>query len=53
MEKQKITRYEYDLKKSGEAMKQARIDAGLTIKEVCSYLELGSLQAVYKWEAGV
>lgn len=49
---EKVQRYEYDLKKSGEAMKRARIDAGLTVKEVREYLEVGTVQAIYKWEAG-
>ena len=52
MEKGKTTRHEYDLKKSGEAMKKARMNAGLTIKEVRDCLDVGSLQAIYKWEAG-
>lgn len=52
MEKGKTKRHEYDLKKTGEAMRKARIDAGLTIKEVRDYLEVGSLQAIYKWESG-
>ena len=51
MEKSKAKRYEYDLKKSGEAMKRARINAGFTVKEVRDYLELGSLQSIYKWES--
>lgn len=52
MEKGKTKRHEYDLKKTGEAMRKARIDAGLTVKEVRDYLEVGSLQAIYKWESG-
>ena len=52
MEKRKVKRHEYDLKKSGEAMRTARMNAGFTIKEVRDYLDIGSLQAIYKWEAG-
>lgn len=46
-------RTEYDLKVIGRNLKRLRIKNHLTVEELREYLCLGSVQAIYKYEAGV
>lgn len=45
-------RLEYDKKVIGENLREFRIAKKLTIEEVREYLQIGSQQAIYKWEEG-
>ena len=45
-------RPEYDMKVIGGNLRQLRLAKHLTVEEVREYLCLGSVQAVYKYEAG-
>lgn len=45
-------RREYDLKFIGENLKRLRESKNLSVEDVREYLCLGSVQAVYKYEAG-
>lgn len=47
-----INRPEYDAKLIGHNLKRLRLAKKLTVEEVRRYLGLGSVQAVYKYEAG-
>ena len=47
-----MQRPEYDLKLIGKNLKRLRLARHLTVEEVREYLCLGSVQAVYKYEAG-
>ena len=46
------TRKEYDLKIVGANLKKLREAKGLSVADVRDYLQLGSVQAVYKYESG-
>lgn len=46
-------RTEYDLKVIGRNLRRLREREHLTVEQVREYLCLGSVQAVYKYEAGV
>lgn len=46
-------RTEYDLKVIGRNLRRLRERKHLTVEQVREYLCLGSVQAVYKYEAGV
>lgn len=46
-------RTEYDLKVIGRNLRRLRENKHLTVEQVREYLQLGSVQAVYKYEAGV
>ncbi len=46
-------RTEYDLKVVGRNLRRLREQKNLTVEQVREYLRLGSVQAVYKYEAGV
>lgn len=45
-------RKEYDLKVVGANLKRLREQKGYSVAEVRDYLQLGSVQAVYKYESG-
>lgn len=45
-------RPEYDMTRVGRNLRKLREGCGLTVDEVREYLCLGSVQAVYKYEAG-
>ena len=45
-------RLEYDKKIIGENLRRCRIAKHFTIEEVREYLQIGSQQAIYKWEEG-
>lgn len=45
-------RREYDLKMIGRNLKRLREERQLSVEDVREYLCLGSVQAVYKYEAG-
>lgn len=47
-----INRPKYDVKLIGRNLKRLRLAKKLTVEEVRRYLQLGSVQAVYKYEAG-
>lgn len=47
-----INRPEYDAELIGRNLKRLRKAKKLTVEEVRQYLQLGSVQAVYKYEAG-
>lgn len=46
-------RTEYDLKVIGRNLKRLREQKHLTVEQIREYLCLGSVQAVYKYEAGM
>ena len=46
------TRPEYDFKLIGQNLKKLRMLQHLTVEDVREYMQLGSVQAVYKWERG-
>ncbi|MBR2403384.1 MAG: helix-turn-helix transcriptional regulator [Lachnospiraceae bacterium] len=46
-------RTEYDLKVIGKNLKRLREQHHLTVEQLREYLCLGSVQAIYKYEAGV
>ncbi len=41
-----------DIKATGERIKQLRIQHGLRVEEISSYMGFESAQAVYKWQSG-
>lgn len=45
-------RREYDIKLVGQNLRRLREANHFTVEEVRAYLQLGSVQAVYKYEAG-
>lgn len=45
-------RPEYDFKRIGSNLKTMRIASDLSVEEVRDYMQLGTVQAVYKWERG-
>ena len=46
------TRPEYDFKVIGKNLRKLRIRQHLTVEDVREYMQLGTVQAVYKWERG-
>lgn len=46
-------RREYNKALIGKNLKRARERQGLTVEDVREYLCLGSVQAIYKYEAGL
>lgn len=46
------TRHEYNKKQFGRNLRKCRIEKNYTVEQVRDYLQLGSKQAVYKWEEG-
>ena len=47
-----INRPKYDVKMIGRNLKRLRKAKKLSVEEVRQYLQLGSVQAIYKYEAG-
>lgn len=47
-----INRPKYDEKLIGRNLRRLRLAKKITVEEVRRYLQLGSVQAVYKYEAG-
>lgn len=45
-------RPEYDFKVIGDNLKKMRIEKHLTVEEVREYMQLGTVQSIYKWERG-
>ena len=45
-------RQEYNMKRIGDNLRRLREAKNLSVEEVRSYLRLGSVQAVYKYERG-
>lgn len=45
-------RLEYDKKVIGENLRELRVAKNISIEEVREYLQIGSQQAIYKWEEG-
>lgn len=41
-----------DVKRTGENIKRLRLERGMTVAELQEQLQLGSPQAVYKWQSG-
>ena len=48
-----ISRPEYDMKEMGRKMKHYRRLRNLTVEDVRIYMQLSSVQAIYKWESGM
>ena len=48
-----LCRTEYDLKVIGRNLKRLRMQNHLTVEQVREYLCMGSVQAIYKYEAGM
>lgn len=47
------SRPEYDMKAMGRKMKYYRRLRNLTVEDVRVYMQLSSVQAIYKWESGL
>ena len=47
-----ICRPEYDMKVVGNNLKRLRVTKNLSVDDVRQYLQLGSVQAIYKYEKG-
>jgi transcriptional regulator with XRE-family HTH domain len=47
-----IYRPEYDMKVVGQNLKRLRVAKNLSVDDVRQYLQLGSVQAIYKYEKG-
>ena len=47
------TRFEYDKQNIGAKLRYYRKKKNLTAEEVREYLNIGSVQAIYKWENGI
>lgn len=45
-------RPEYDFKVIGNNLKRLRLANGMTVEEVREYMQLGTVQSIYKWERG-
>ena len=45
-------RPEYDFKVIGNNLKNLRLANHLTVEDVRDYMQIGTVQAVYKWERG-
>lgn len=46
------SRPEFDFKIIGKNLKRLRIENNMTVEEVREYMQLGTVQSVYKWERG-
>ena len=46
-------RTEYNMNLIGRNLRMLREKSGLSVKEVMHYLDLGSVQAIYKYENGI
>ena len=49
---EKMVRKEYDIKVIGSNLRELRLKNNLSIEDVRKYMQLGTVQAVYKWERG-
>lgn len=47
-----MVRPEYDFRLIGRNLKRIREDRHMTVEDVRQYMQLGTQQAVYKWERG-
>lgn len=47
-----MVRPEYDFKVIGRNLKRLRESKNLSVEDVRQYMQLGTIQAVYKWERG-
>lgn len=47
-----MARREYDFKVIGNNLKKLRIMNNMTVEDVREYMQLGTVQAIYKWERG-
>lgn len=47
-----MTRREYDFHAIGKNLKELRLKNNMTVEDVREYMQLGSVQAIYKWERG-
>ena len=45
-------RPEYDFKTIGRNLRRLRIENNMTVEKVREYMQLGTVQSVYKWERG-
>lgn len=45
-------RPEYDFKVIGRNLKKLRLANHLTVEQVRAYMQLGTVQSIYKWERG-
>lgn len=45
-------RPEYDFKVIGRNLKKLRLANDMTVEEVREYMQLGTVQSIYKWERG-
>lgn len=45
-------RPEYDFKVIGKNLRRLRIKNGLSVEDVRQYMQLGTVQSIYKWERG-
>lgn len=41
-----------DIKATGQRIKQLRVEQGLRVEDISSYMGFESAQAVYKWQSG-
>lgn len=48
-----LCRTEYDLKVIGSNLRRLRMQNHMTVEQVREYLCMGSVQAIYKYEAGM
>ena len=47
-----MVRREYDFQTIGKNLKKLRLKNNMTVEEVREYMQLGTVQAIYKWERG-
>ena len=47
-----MTRREYDFHVIGNNLKKLRLMNNMTVENVKEYMQLGTVQAIYKWERG-
>lgn len=45
-------RPEYDFKVIGNNLKKLRLENHMSVEEVRSYMQLGTVQTIYKWKRG-
>ena len=47
-----MVRPEYDFRVIGRNLRKLRESKNLSVEDVRQYMQLGTIQAVYKWERG-
>ena len=47
-----MVRREYDFHVIGDNLKKLRLMNAMTVEDVREYMQLGTVQAIYKWERG-